>query len=297
MVINRCSIFKLLATHMTIIRQFIRLGVGLVLLASVHVKGEEAYITLASTTSTQSSGFFDYYLPIFKEKTGIEIRVVAVGTGQALKLGENGDADVLLVHDKAGETKFIAEGYGVDRREVMYNDFVFIGPQSDPAGIRGGKDAVVALRLIANRGQPFISRGDDSGTHRTELRLWNESGVNPKMFGKRWYKEAGAGMGAVLNIATGAKAYTLSDRATWLSFQNRTGLALLAEGDPRLFNQYSLILVNPTRHNHVKKAAAQKLMDWMTSPKGQEYIADFKINGEQLFYANASASFDAKGNN
>lgn len=278
---------------MTISWRFIGLCFALALLVNVPARGEASYITLASTTSTQSSGFFDYYLPIFKEKTDLEVRVVAVGTGQALKLGQNGDADALLVHDKAGELKFIAEGYGVDPRQVMYNDFVFVGPRSDPAGIGGGKQALIALRQIANRGEAFISRGDDSGTHRMELRLWNESGIDPKKYRDTWYREAGAGMGAVLNMAAGTQAYTLSDRATWLSFQNRAELELLAEGDPRLFNQYSLILVNPARHSHVKKAAALTFMDWMTSPEGQAHIAAFKINGQQLFYPNAAASSNA----
>lgn len=245
------------------------------------------FITLASTTSTQASGFFDYYLPIFQKNTGIEVRVVAVGTGQALKLGENGDADVLLVHDKIGELKFVEEGFGVDRRQVMYNDFVLIGPQSDPAGIKGLQDAVGALRRIAESGSRFVSRGDDSGTNRLELRLWKEAGIDPKAGGE-WYKEAGAGMGAVLNmLAAGGTAYTVSDRATWISFQNRDGLALLDEGDPKLFNQYSLILVNPERHPHVKKEDGLRFMDWMTSAEGQAAIADFKLQGQILFSPNA----------
>ncbi|MGH8553200.1 MAG: extracellular solute-binding protein, partial [Methylococcales bacterium] len=247
----------------------------------------EEFITLASTTSTQACGFFDYYLPIFQKETGIEVRVVAVGTGQALKLGENGDADVLLVHDKAGELKFIEEGFGVDRREVMFNDFVFIGPEDDPAEIEGLEDAVSDLKRIAETKSEFISRGDDSGTHRLELRLWKEAGIDPTSAALVWYKEAGAGMGQVLNmLAAGGKAYTISDRATWISFENRAGLALLDEGDPRLFNQYSLILVNPERHPHVKKDQTLKFMDWMTSTEGQEAIGDFKLHDQVLFTPN-----------
>ncbi|MGH8558499.1 MAG: extracellular solute-binding protein [Methylococcales bacterium] len=253
----------------------------------IPVCAAEEFITLASTTSTQASGFFDYYLPIFQQKSGIEVRVVAVGTGQALKLGENGDADVLLVHDKAGELKFIEDGFGVDRREVMFNDFVLIGPENDPAKIQGLKDAVSALQRIAENKSEFVSRGDDSGTNRLELRLWKETGIDPKTGAGVWYKEAGAGMGEVLNmLAAGGKAYTISDRATWISFENRNGLALLDEGDPRLFNQYSLILVNPERHPHVKKEQALKFMDWMTSPEGQSAIADFKLHDQVLFTPN-----------
>lgn len=261
---------------------------ALFLSLSIPVYAAQEFITLASTTSTQASGFFDYYLPIFQKKTGIEVRVVAVGTGQALKLGENGDADVLLVHDKAGELKFVEEGFGTDRREVMFNDFVLIGPENDPAGIQGLKDAVGALKRIAGSQSEFVSRGDDSGTHRLELRLWKQANIDPHADGITWYKEAGAGMGAVLNmLAAGGNAYTISDRATWISFENRVGLALLDEGDPRLFNQYSLILVNPERHPHVKKEQALRFMDWMTSQEGQSAIADFKLHDQTLFTPNA----------
>jgi tungstate transport system substrate-binding protein len=248
---------------------------------------EEQFITLASTTSTQASGFFDYFLPLFKQKTGIEVRVVAVGTGQALKLGENGDADVLLVHDKAGELKFMEQGFGVDRREVMYNDFIIVGPRQDPAGIKGQKNAVLDFKRIAEAKAPFTSRGDDSGTHRVELRLWKEAGIDVKVAQGGWYKELGAGMGATLNTAAGLNAYTLLDRATWVTFKNRAGLVLLDEGDTRLFNQYSVILTNPEKHKHVKKAAALRLMDWMTSPEGQEAIDNFKVEGQTLFNPNA----------
>lgn len=256
---------------------------------SLSLNAAEKFITLASTTSTQASGFFDYYLPLFQQKTGIEVRVVAVGTGQALKLGENGDADVLLVHDKMGELKFISEGFGLDRREVMYNDFVILGPEKDSAKVKGLKDAVKAFQRIAESESEFISRGDDSGTNRLELRLWKKANIDPHVDSGVWYKEAGAGMGAVLNIlaATG-NAYTISDRATWISFNNREGLALLVQGDPRLFNQYSLMLVNPEKHPHVKTELALKFMDWMTSPKGQQAIEDFKLKEQTLFYPNAS---------
>ncbi|MEN8259698.1 MAG: substrate-binding domain-containing protein [Pseudomonadota bacterium] len=265
--------------------RLVLVGVGLML--TLTAQAGEKFITLASTTSTQASGFFDYYLPLFQSRTGIEVRVVAVGTGQALKLGENGDADVLLVHDKTGELKFVEEGHGIDRREVMYNDFVIIGPKSDPAKVAGFINSLLALQSIAGNKQSFISRGDDSGTHRLESRLWREAGIDPNAAGNSWYKEAGAGMGAVLNMAAVTSGYTISDRATWLSFHNRRRLALLHEGDPRLFNQYSLILVNPEKHGHVKKQGALIFMDWMTSPEGQRAIADFQIGGEILFKPNA----------
>jgi len=253
-----------------------------------QVQAGEDFITLASTTSTQASGFFDYYLPLFQRRTGIEVRVVAVGTGQALKIGENGDADVLLVHDKIGELKFIRQGYGVDRREVMYNDFVVVGPKKDPARIDKMKNAVAALQKIAGSGATFISRGDDSGTNRLELRLWKVAGIDPGADRETWYKEAGAGMGAVLNMtAASGNAYTISDRATWLAFQNKGDLDLLVQGDPRLFNQYSLMLVNPEKHPHVKKRLALLFMDWMTSAEGQRAIAAFQMAGQTLFYPNA----------
>ncbi len=248
----------------------------------------EDFITLASTTSTQASGFFDYYLPLFQRRTGIEVRVVAVGTGQALKIGENGDADVLLVHDRIGELQFIRQGYGIDRREVMYNDFVVVGPEKDAARIDKMKNAVTALQKIAGSGASFISRGDDSGTNRLERRLWREAGIDPADAQGTWYKEAGAGMGAVLNMtAASGDAYTISDRATWLAFQNKADLVLLVQGDPRLFNQYSLMLVNPEKHPHVKKQQALLFMDWMTSTQGQQAIAGFQMAGQTLFKPNA----------
>lgn len=271
------------------IKLFRLLLVALVYFLTAPLYAAEQFITLASTTSTQASGFFDYYLPLFQQKTGIEVRVVAVGTGQALKLGENGDADVLLVHDKAGELKFISEGFGLDRREVMYNDFVLLGPEKDPAKIKGLNDAVKAFQRIAETKSEFISRGDDSGTNRLELRLWKQAGIDPPVDSASWYKEAGAGMGAVLNmLAATGNSYTISDRATWISFNNREGLALLDQSDSRLFNQYSLMLVNPEKHPHVKKQLTLKFMDWMTSPEGQQAIEDFKLKGQTLFSPNAS---------
>ena len=210
-----------------------------------------------------------------------------MGTGQALKLGENGDADVLLVHDKAGELKFVKQGYGIDRREVMYNDFVIVGPRLDPAGIAGSTDAVLALGKIAAAKLPFLSRADDSGTHRAELRLWDEARMNVRAASGTWYKELGAGMGATLNTAAGMGAYTITDRATWLSFRNRADLVLLSQGDQRLYNQYATILVNPGRHKHVKEAEARAFMDYLVSAEGQQAIADYKVGGETLFFPNA----------
>ncbi len=255
-------------------------------LAVAPAGAEERFITLASTTSTEQSGLFGHLLPAFKAETGIEVRVVAVGTGQALKLGERGDADALLVHDRAGEDKFVAEGFGIDRRDVMYNDFVVVGPASDPAGIKGGKDAVAAFAKIAVAKAPFASRGDDSGTHRSELRLWKKAEVDVKA-GGGWYRELGAGMGPTLNTAAGMNAYALADRGTWASFKNRQSLAILVEGDRALFNPYGSILVNPEKHKAVKVADAKAWHLWLTGPKGQAAIASFKIDGEQLFFGDA----------
>jgi tungstate transport system substrate-binding protein len=245
------------------------------------------FITLSSTTSTQNSGFFDYLLPKFTEKTGIEVRVIALGTGQAMKLAQNGDADVMLVHDKVAEVKFVKQGYGLDRREVMYNDFVIVGPREDPAKIRDLKDAVQALQAIATAGANFVSRGDDSGTHRQELRMWDEGRVDIRSASGKWYKEIGAGMGATLNTAAGLDAYTMSDRATWTTFRNRGTLELLVEGDPRLFNQYAVILVNPARHPHVKHEAAKRFADWLVSAEGQQLIGGFVVDDQVLFHPNA----------
>jgi tungstate transport system substrate-binding protein len=248
---------------------------------------EQSFITVASTTSTEQSGLFAHLLPAFTAKTGIEVRVVAVGTGQALKIGERGDADVLLVHDKPSELKFVADGWGIDRHDVMYNDFVIIGPQRDPGQIGGGKDALAAFRKIAQAKAPFVSRGDDSGTDKEEKRLWQDAGIDIKKLGGGWYREVGSGMGPTLNIAAGLDAYTLSDRGTWLSFNNRRDLTLLLAGDPRLFNQYGVMLVNPARHPAVKAELSQIFIRWLVAPVGQQTIAAYTIGGEQLFFPNA----------
>jgi tungstate transport system substrate-binding protein len=248
----------------------------------------ERFITIASTTSTENSGLFGVLLPAFQARTGIEARVVAVGTGQAIKLAQNGDADVLFVHHKPSEEKFVAEGYGVKRSDVMYNDFVVVGPKADPAGIRGGHDSVAALQAIAGAKANFASRGDDSGTHKMEQSLWKKAGVDVAAVSDQWYRETGSGMGATLNAAAGMGAYALTDRATWISFQNKADLELLVEGDRRLFNQYGVILVNPARFPHIKAADGQAFVDWLIGTDGQKTIADFKINGQQLFYPNAS---------
>ena len=263
-------------------------GAFLLLVSASVVAGE--FITLSSTTSTQNSGLFDYLLPKFTEKSGIDVKVVAVGTGQAIKLGEKGDADVLLVHDRAGELRFVKQGYGVDRRLVMYNDFVIVGPRSDPAELRGTADAVEAFTKIARSGAVFVSRADDSGTHREELRLWDEAGIDVKPFSGKWYKELGSGMGATLNTAAGLNAYTISDRATWTTFRNRGDLELLSGGDPRLFNQYAVILVNPAVQPHVKAAAARQFSDWLVSTEGQQLIGSFQVDGQTLFHPNAGQS-------
>ena len=259
---------------------------GLLLLFTLlanSAAAQERFITLASTTSTEQSGLFGQILPIFRQASGIEVHVVAVGTGQALAIGMRGDADALLVHDRAGEDKFIAEGHGLDRRDVMFNDFVLVGPRADPAAIRGLKDANEAFRRIAARGALFASRGDDSGTNRMELRLWKAAAVD---VGTRpaWYRELGQGMGPTLNIAAGLNAYTLTDRATWASFRNRQELAILTEGDPALFNPYGSILVNPAKGAHIKAADARIWHEWLTGPSGRAAIASFRINGEQLFF-------------
>ncbi|MEO7937220.1 MAG: extracellular solute-binding protein [Burkholderiaceae bacterium] len=243
-------------------------------------------ITMASTTSTEQSGLFGHLLPAFKQASGIDIKVVAVGTGQALDMGRRGDADVLFVHDRVAERKFIADGYGVKRFPVMYNDFVIVGPKSDPAGVKG-KDVVEALKKVSAANAPFVSRGDKSGTHAAELRFWGSAGLaDNKGSG---YKECGCGMGPALNIAAASNAYAMSDRGTWLNFKNRGDLAVLVEGDQKLFNQYGVMLVNPAKHPHVKVADAQKFIDWVTSSQGQDVIAQYKIGGEQLFFPNAGS--------
>jgi tungstate transport system substrate-binding protein len=249
----------------------------------------EPFITVASTTSTENSGLFRFLLPKFTAETGIDVQVVAVGTGQAIKLAENGDADVLFVHHTPSEKQFVAEGHGVARHDVMYNDYVIIGPQSDPAGIKGMDDAAAALKKIAENQAPFASRGDDSGTHKKELGLWRDAGVAVDKASGSWYRETGSGMGTTLNTASGMDAYVLSDRATWLSFGNKGNLEILVEGDPQLFNQYGIILVNPEKHPHVKAEAGQKFIDWVLSEEGQQLIGDYKINGQQAFFPNAKA--------
>ena len=247
-------------------------------------------ITLASTTSTEQSGLFSHLLPIFTRETGIVVRVVAVGTGQALDIGRRGDADVVLVHDRAAEERFVAEGHGGPRRPVMYNDFVIIGPAADPAGIAGLRDSAAALRRIATAGAVFVSRGDRSGTHAAELRLWREAGIDPVAGRGGWYREVGQGMGPALNTAAAQDAYLLADRGTWLAFRNRQGLRVLVEGDRRLFNQYGVMPVNPARHPHVKAAAAQRFGEWLVSPVGQQAIDGYRIGGEAVFVANAGAA-------
>jgi tungstate transport system substrate-binding protein len=258
------------------------------LLAVTPAQAATPYITVASTTSTEQSGLFGHLLPAFTKLTGVEVRVVAVGTGQALKIGERGDCDVLFVHDKPSELKFVADGFGVGRREVMYNDFVLIGPSSDPAKVDGGHDVVAALRKIAAAKAPFVSRGDDSGTDKAEKRLWQEADIDIKPVSGTWYRDTGSGMGPTLNTAAAMNGYTLSDRGTWLSFRNRQALKIVVEGDKRLFNQYGVMLVNQARHPSVKQELGRRFIDWLVSPDGQATIAAYKINGQQLFFPNAS---------
>jgi tungstate transport system substrate-binding protein len=255
-----------------------------------HAVAQDKSIVVASTTSTQDSGLFGHILPMFKARTGIDVKVVAQGTGQALDTGRRGDADVVFVHAKPAEEKFVAEGFGVRRHPVMYNDFILIGPKSDPAGIKGSRDIVAALSAIKAKAADFISRGDKSGTHQAELNLWKVVGIDIAKDRGSWYKEIGQGMGAALNTASASNAYVLADRGTWLSFKNRGDLAISVEGDKRLFNQYGVMLVNPEKHPSVKKDLGQQFIDWLVSPEGQKAIADYKINGEQLFYPNASDS-------
>ena len=246
------------------------------------------FIIVQSTTSTENSGLFKHLLPMFTAKTGIEVRVVAVGTGQAIKNAANGDGDVLFVHDKLSEEKFVAEGGGVKRFDVMYNDFILIGSAKDPAGIAGSKDVVAAFKKVADAKASFVSRGDDSGTHKSELRLWKDAGVGVKAASGTWYREAGSGMGATINTGVGMGAYVFTDRATWSSFKNRGDYKIVVEGDKKLFNQYGIILVNPGKHPNVKKAEGQAFIDWVLSAEGQNAIKSFQINGEQQFFPNAS---------
>jgi tungstate transport system substrate-binding protein len=248
---------------------------------------QQKYITVASTTSTEQSGLFGFIVPIFEKSTGIGVRVIALGTGQALDMARRGDADVVFVHDPAAERKFISEGYGIGHKNVMYNDFVLIGPKSDPAKMAGGKNITAALKQIQTAQAPFVSRGDKSGTHAAELRLWKEAGIDMPAQKGPWYRETGSGMGPALNTASSMNAYILSDRGTWLSFKNRGDLTIVVEGDKRLFNQYGVMLVNPAKHPHVKKDLGQTFMDWIVSPNGQRAIAQYAIDGQQLFFPNA----------
>jgi tungstate transport system substrate-binding protein len=264
------------------------LAATIALAAAFSARAQDKSIVVASTTSTQDSGLFGHILPLFKAKSGIDVKVVAQGTGQALDTGRRGDADVVFVHAKAQEEKFVADGFGVRRYPVMYNDFVLIGPKSDPAGIKGMSDVVKALQAIKAKEAPFISRGDRSGTHIAELDLWKAAGIDIGKEKGPWYKQIGQGMGAALNTASAANAYVLADRGTWLSFKNRGDLDILVAGDQRLFNQYGVILVNPARHPHVKQELGQAFIDWLVSPEGQRAIADYKVGGEQLFYPNAN---------
>ncbi len=270
-------------------RQSIRFAAllsALVMLA-LPAQAADRFITVASTTSTEQSGLFKHLLPIFQKKTGIEVRVVAVGTGQAIKMAEKGDADVLFVHHKPSEEKFIAEGWGIKRFAVMYNDFVVVGPKADPAKVKGMKDTAGAFKKIAAAKVPFASRGDKSGTHLAEQAFWKEAGVDAAAASGQWYRETGSGMGPTLNTAAGMDAYALADRGTWLSFTNRKDLEIVVEGDPKLFNQYGAMLVNKAKHAHVKDKDGQAFVDWLVSPEGQKAIADYKINGQQLFFPNA----------
>ena len=251
---------------------------------------QDKFIVVASTTSTEDSGLFKYLLPIFKAKSGIDVRVVAQGTGQALATAKKGDADVVFVHDRVAEAKFVDEGFGIDRREVMYNDFVIVGPKADPAKIAGSKDVIAALKKISASQSPFASRGDNSGTNAAELRYWKQAEINPQTGKGTWYRETGSGMGPTLNTASAMGAYAFTDRGTWLSFKNRGDLVIVVEGDTKLFNQYGVMLVNPAKHAHVKKELGMAFVDWLTSPEGQAAIAGYKIEGQQLFFPNYKKS-------
>ena len=265
----------------------VALALGAVM-AATPALAQDKSIVVASTTSTQDSGLFEYLLPLFKKKTGITVKVVAQGTGQALDTGRRGDADVVFVHAKSAEEKFLAEGQGVQRFPVMYNDFVLIGPKSDPAGIKGMKDVARAFQTIREKQASFISRGDRSGTHIAELKLWKDAGIDIGKDKGHWYKSIGQGMGAALNIANASNAYVLSDRGTWIHFKNKGDLQILVEGDKRMFNQYGVMLVNPAKHPKVQKDLGQRFIDYLISPEGQKDIANYKIDGEQLFYPNAN---------
>jgi len=266
---------------------------SLIALACVAVapspSAQQRFITVASTTSTEQSGLFAHLLPAFEADTGIKVRVVAVGTGQALDIGRRGDADVVFVHDRPAEDRFMAEGEGVKRYPVMYNDFVIVGPQSDPAHVKGGIDVLAAFRAIAAARAPFVSRADKSGTHAAELRYWKMAGIDIDATKGPWYRETGSGMGPALNTAAGLNAYILADRGTWLAFRNRADLGIVVEGDKRLFNQYGVMLVNPDKHPAVKRELGQRFVDWLVSPRGQAVIAAYRVGGEQLFFPNAGS--------
>ena len=271
------------------VSNFLRIVVGVWLLALIPAQtlAQQRFITVASTTSTEQSGLFRHILPLFEKKTGVQVRVVALGTGQALDVGRRGDADVVFVHAREPEEKFVAEGYGVERLPVMYNDFVLVGPKPDPAKVGGGKDILAALRRVHAARAAFVSRSDRSGTHVAEVALWKAAGIDIQAQKGPWYREIGQGMGPALNTAASMNAYLLADRGTWISFKNRGDLALLVEGDKRLFNQYGVILVNPRKHAHVKADLGQQFIDWIVSAEGQRAIADYKIGGQQLFFPNA----------
>lgn len=275
-----------------VVRLLRRALVALVLslIVGTTAQAQSGPITLASTTSTENSGLLDAILPLFTQETGIPVRVVAVGTGAALNLGRQGDADVLLVHARSDEDAFVAAGHGAYRRDVMFNDFVIVGPRDDPVNISGMTDASHALARIAESGATFVSRGDDSGTHKAERRLWAGTSIDPQSASGGWYKESGSGMGATLNTAAGLGAYTLTDRGTWLSFRNRGDMNVLLEGDPPLFNPYGVVLVNPERHAHIRKDAAEQLIAWLTGAPGQAAIAAFRVDGQQLFFPNAQTN-------
>ncbi len=276
MALNRIALVKGVVT-----------GLAMLGMSMGPVAAQQKFITVASTTSTEQSGLFKHMLPLFEKKTGIQVRVVAQGTGQALETGRRGDADVLFVHDKVAEEKFVADGFGVQRFEVMYNDFVLVGPKADPAKIAGGKDIIAAYQKISAAKAPFASRGDKSGTHAAELRLWKAAAIDPQTGKGTWYRETGSGMGPTLNTASSMNAYAFTDRGTWLSFKNRGDLVIVVEGDQKLFNQYGIMLVNPARHAHVKKDLGQAFVDWVVSAEGQKIIADYRIGADPLFFPNA----------
>lgn len=272
-------------------RAFLKIIAAAVLTTGLlqSAQAENPFIIVQSTTSTQNSGLFDDLLPKFTAKTGIDVRVVAVGTGQAIRNAANGDGDVLFVHSKPSEEKFVSDGLGVSRADVMYNDFVIVGPANDPAGVAGTKNVAEALTKIASSKSIFASRGDDSGTHKAELRLWKSAGIDPSEASGTWYRETGSGMGATLNTGTGMGAYVMTDRATWIAFGNKGTHQILVEGDAKMFNQYGVILVNPEAHPRVKADMAQRFIDWLLSPEGQTAIADYQVDGQQLFFPNAGS--------